>query len=107
MYVPTCKNSVGRVRQLIIETAKEAIDNGIDPEWLERENLTGRIQVHPETVLLEYHDRLIGEIVSHKQYKSGSQIRTTPIEMIIYTRGEFRPMTIAFTRNSRYEVLNK
>lgn len=87
-----------------IYTEADAAKAGIDLDWLKRENLNGRIMVSKDTTLLEFHDRVIGMAVQHDKFKD-KLIRTSPIEMIVHTLGDFPRMTIVFTRNSRYEVL--
>ncbi|QBX32630.1 hypothetical protein Asfd1_4 [Aeromonas phage Asfd_1] len=83
---------------------KDAAEAGIDLDWLKRENLTGRIMVSKDTILLEHHDRVIGVVVQHEK-PTNQFIRTSPIQMVVHTLGDFAKMTIVFTQNSRYEVL--
>ncbi|UOX40337.1 hypothetical protein UGMREWDR_CDS0013 [Aeromonas phage GomatiRiver_11] len=91
------------VKIFTINTEEQAAEAGIDIEWLMRENMTGRIVVTKDTVLLDYHDRVIGMVVQHDK-PTNQFIRTSPIQMIVHMTGDFRPMTVVFTQNSRYEV---
>lgn len=108
MIVPVAKT--GRfidhdVKIFTIWSEEQAKEHGIDVEWFQSENLTGKIALPPDTVLLKYYDVLIGAVVEHEKFEKGEVIRTSPIQMIVHTSGEFRNMTIVFTKNSRYEVI--
>lgn len=107
MIIPIRHDSIYArdVKCFHVNSEKDAAIHGIDTEWLDRENLTGRIQIPVGVALLEHHNRVIGTIINHAKAVNERFIRTSPIEMIVHTGGDFRSMTIVFTQNSRYEVI--
>lgn len=107
MIVPIAKDRFAEndIKVFTICSEEQAKEHGIDVEWFQRENLTGKINLPPDTILLKYYNVLIGSVIEHDKFAKGEVIRTSPIQMIVHTSGEFRNMTIVFTKNSRYEVV--
>lgn len=110
MIVPVAKT--GRfvddnIKFFTVSSEEQAKEHGIDVEWFQDENLTGKILLPPDTVLLKYYSALIGSVIHHQKLAKGEVIRTSPIQMIVQTSGEFRNMTIVFTKTSRYEVVTQ
>ncbi|MGR2462196.1 hypothetical protein ACUX4R_25225 [Salmonella enterica] len=86
-----------------VNSVAEAAILGIDPEWFD--DVKAVVKVDKNEPLFGYYPCLIGFATGHPDFADGKVIRTSTVDMVIHTRGEFEERTIVFTRNSRYEVI--
>ncbi|AAQ81515.1 hypothetical protein PHG31p195 [Aeromonas phage 31] len=104
MIIPVGEGVIAEeVRYFNVDTHEGCINVGIDPDWLQPENLTGTIEVDKDHVLCEHYNRLIGRVYGHKSFAEGECVRTSSIQAIVHYKGD----TYVLTTNSVYKVIAK